>query len=104
MVAIDHEISGIHRREWGRLLALVVTRTRRLDLAEDALAEAFARASVRWPEEGVPNNPEGWLYTTAYRWVLGRLRAEAVAGRAMPRLVVRDDGHPQPVLTGDGSD
>ena len=105
MVAIDHQISGIHRREWGRLLALVVTRTRRLDLAEDALAEAFARASVRWPEEGVPNNPEGWLYTTAYRWVLGRLRAEAIAGRAMPRLVVRDDGLSSPVgsdLTSDG--
>jgi RNA polymerase sigma-70 factor (ECF subfamily) len=70
-------------------LSLLVSRTRRLDLAEDALSEAFARASQRWPGEGVPANPTGWLYTTAYRQVVGRLRAEAIAGRKAPLLAVR---------------
>ena len=85
----DQVIEQIFRAEWGRLLSLLVSRTRRLDLAEDALGEAFARASAHWPGEGVPANPAGWLYATAYRHVLGRLRAEAIAGRKAPLLAVR---------------
>lgn len=63
------------------------------------MGEAFARASDRWPRDGVPANPAGWLYATAYRHVIGRLRAEAVAGRKAPLLAVRpgwvppDDPH-----------
>ena len=82
-------IAAIYRADWGRLLAMLVARTRRLDLAEDALGEAFARAADRWPRDGVPANPAGWLYTTAQRHLIGRLRAEAVAGRKEPLLAVR---------------
>jgi RNA polymerase sigma-70 factor (ECF subfamily) len=85
----DRVIEQVFRAEWGRLLSLLVSRTRRLDLAEDALGEAFARAADRWPGQGVPANPAGWLYTAAYRHVVGRLRAEAVAGRKAPLLAVR---------------
>lgn len=85
----DRVLEEVHRAEWGRLVALLVARTRRLDLAEDAVSEAFARAASRWPAGGVPTNPAGWLYTTAHRHVLGRLRAEAVAGRKAPLLAVR---------------
>lgn len=53
------------------------------------MGEAFARASDRWPRDGVPANPAGWLYATGYRHVVGRLRAEAVAGRKAPLLAVR---------------
>jgi RNA polymerase sigma-70 factor, ECF subfamily len=84
----DLTIEAVHRSEWGRLLSLLVSRTRRLDLAEDALGEAFARATQRWPIEGMPANPAGWLYTTAHRQVVGRLRAEAIAGRKAPLLAV----------------
>lgn len=83
-------IDAVWRRDWGRLLAGLAARTRRLDLAEDALGEAFARATERWPVDGVPANPPGWLTTVAHRHVLGRLRAEAVAGRKAPLLVVPD--------------
>lgn len=69
-------------------MSLLVARTRRLDLSEDALGEAFARASASWPDAGVPANPGGWIYTTAHRLVIGRLRAEAVAGRKAPMLAV----------------
>ena len=85
----DRAVEQVFRAEWGRLLSLLVSRTRRLDLAEDALGEAFARASDRWPAGGVPANPAGWLYATAYRHVIGRLRAEAMAGRKAPLLAVR---------------
>ena len=70
-------------------MSLLVSRTRRLDLAEDALGEAFARAADRWIDGEMPANPAGWLYATAYRHVLGRLRAEAIAGRKAPLLAVR---------------
>ena len=69
-------------------MSMLVTRTRRLDLAEDALSEAFARASARWPSAGVPDNPGGWLYTTASRLVAGRSRAEAIHGRKAQLLAV----------------
>jgi RNA polymerase sigma-70 factor, ECF subfamily len=85
----DLVVEQTFRAEWGRLLALLVSRTRRLDLAEDALGEAFARAADRWADHGVPANPAGWLYATAYRHVVGRLRAEATAGRKAPLLAVR---------------
>jgi RNA polymerase sigma-70 factor, ECF subfamily len=90
----DRVIEQTFRAEWGRLLSLLVSRTRRLDLAEDALGEAFARATDRWPGEGAPANPAGWLYATAYRHVVGRLRAEAMAGRKAPLLAVRPGGVP----------
>ncbi|MEM9651347.1 MAG: DUF6596 domain-containing protein [Actinomycetota bacterium] len=90
----DLTLAATHRAEWGRLLSLLVARTRRLDLAEDALGEAFARAAERWPADGMPTNAAGWLYTTANRIIVGRLRAEAIAGRKAPLLAVRPDWTP----------
>lgn len=87
----DGVIGQLYRAEWGRLVALLVSRSRRLDLAEDAVSEAFAHASSRWPADGVPANPVGWLYTTAHRHVLGRVRTEQVAGRRAPLLAVRPE-------------
>jgi RNA polymerase sigma-70 factor, ECF subfamily len=86
-----------YRTDWGRLVSLLVVRTRRLDLVEDALAEAFSRAAVRWPVDGVPENPAGWLFVAAHRVVLGWIRSEAAAGRVMPLLAVRS----QAVSTGE---
>lgn len=90
----ERVIEECFRAEWGRLLSLLVSRTRRLDLAEDALSEAFARASDRWVSRGVPANPAGWLYSTAYRHIVGRLRTEAVATRKAPLLAIRPGGPP----------
>lgn len=81
----------VWRDEWGRLLALLVAQTRRLDLAEDALADAFERAARVWPETGMPDNPPAWLMTAAKRRVLDRLRAEAVAARKQPLLAVEEE-------------
>lgn len=82
------ELERIWREEWGRLLALLVGRFRRLDLAEDALADAFEAAARSWRADGIPTNPAAWLLTSARRRALDRLRAEAVAARKVPMLVV----------------
>lgn len=76
------------RDEWGRLLAVLVAQYRRLDLAEDALGDAFEAAARTWPVDGVPDNPPAWMLTAARRRVLDRLRAEAVAARKVPLLAV----------------
>ena len=83
-----NDLEAVVRDEWGRLLALLVARFRRLDLAEDALGDAGAAAARTWPAAGVPDNPAGWLMTAARRRALDRLRAEAVAARALPLLAV----------------
>lgn len=57
------------RDSYGRLLALLSCRTRDIAAAEDALAEAFARALETWPVRGVPAEPDGWLLTTARRCI-----------------------------------
>jgi RNA polymerase sigma-70 factor, ECF subfamily len=97
-ITAEQAVAEAYRSQWGRLLSVLVVHSRRLDLAEDALADAFARAATRWPVDGVPDNPTGWLFVTARRAILGRLRSEAVAGRAVPRLAVRGQ---QPVLVED---
>jgi len=53
------------RTSYGRLVALLAAGTRDLELAEETLAQAFERALVTWPRDGVPDNPEGWLLTVA---------------------------------------
>ncbi|GAA1165163.1 RNA polymerase sigma factor [Nocardioides aquiterrae] len=74
------------REEWGRLLALLVAQFRRLDLAEDGLADAFEAAARTWT--AVPDNPPAWLLTAARRRIVDRLRHEEVATRKLPLLAV----------------
>ncbi len=84
MTALDDVV----REGWGRLLTLLVAWFRRLDLAEDGVADAVEAAVRTWPRDGVPTNPPAWLLTVARRRVLDRLRAEAMAARAVPLLAV----------------
>ncbi|WP_420112723.1 RNA polymerase sigma factor [Pseudactinotalea sp.] len=76
------------RQDWGRLLGLLVGRFRDVDLAEDALADAFEAATRTWPADGVPANPAAWLLTAARRRALDRLRGTETARRKLPLLVV----------------
>lgn len=81
-------VAHAHREHWGRLLAVLVARHRRLDLAEDVLAEAFARATATWTPESVPDNPAAWLLTVASRAAVDQLRREEVVRRHQPLLMV----------------
>lgn len=85
------DVESIVRDDWGRLLALLVARFRRLDLAEDALADAVESAARTWPRDGQPANPSAWLLTVARNRALDRIRAEAVAARTLPLLAVEAD-------------
>jgi predicted RNA polymerase sigma factor len=58
-------VAQLTRDSYGRLLAVLAAPTRDIAAAEDALADAFERALVRWPDDGIPANPEGWLLTVA---------------------------------------
>jgi RNA polymerase sigma-70 factor (ECF subfamily) len=74
----DHELLGeIYRQEVGRCVATLVRVLGDVDLAEDAVAEAFAVAAQRWPETGIPPNPGGWITTTARNRAIDRLRRES---------------------------
>lgn len=53
------------RDSYGRILAYLSARTHDIALAEDALADAFAKALTNWPQQGVPDNPDAWLLTVA---------------------------------------
>jgi len=58
-------VAELTRDSYGKLLAVLAAPTRDLAAAEDALADAFERALARWPTDGIPANPEGWLITVA---------------------------------------
>ena len=73
---------------WGRLVALLIGQFKRIDLAEDAVQEAYAAATRTWPTTGVPANTAAWLLTAARRRALDTLRAEAIAARKLPLLAV----------------
>lgn len=63
--AVRSRVAQITRDSYGRLLALLAAPTRDIAAAEDALADALERALARWPDDGIPANPEGWVLTVA---------------------------------------
>lgn len=71
------DISRVFREEHGQVVATLARMFGDLDIAEDAVQEAFVEATRRWPSAGVPPNPGGWITTTARRRALDRLRNEA---------------------------
>ena len=69
--------SGVFREEYGRAVAVLVRVFGDIDIAEDAVQDAFAAAVARWPEAGPPPSPAGWIITTARNRAIDRLRREA---------------------------
>ena len=65
-VAAEAAVTLAYTEHWSRLLALLVKEFRRFDLAEDALADAFAAAATHW-RRGVPERPAAWLLTSGRR-------------------------------------
>ena len=86
------EVEGLLRRLAPQVLGAVVRRYGHFDTAEDATQEALLAAAMRWPDDGVPEHPRGWLITVASRRLTDLLRGEqarrrredTVAGRALP--------------------
>jgi RNA polymerase sigma-70 factor, ECF subfamily len=87
--AVTHaEIELVFREEYGRAVAVLARVFGDIDIAEEAVQEAFATAVARWADSGLPPAPAGWIITTARNRAIDRLRREAS----------RDDRHAQAAL------
>jgi len=94
----EDAITRAYRDEWARVVAGLTRRFGSLDLAEEATAEAFATAVVRWPADGVPPNPGAWLTTTANRKGIDRLRRENQRdAKHKEALMVSDNDPTEPI-------
>src|SRR5712692_4402688 len=71
------DIERVFRDEYGRAVAVLVRRFGDIDLAEEVVQDAFAIALQRWPSDGLPPSPAGWIITTARNQAINRLRREA---------------------------
>jgi RNA polymerase sigma-70 factor (ECF subfamily) len=69
-------IEEVFRAEYGRAVAVLTRVLGDIDLAEEAVQDAFATAVLRWPVDGVPPAPAGWIITTARNRAIDRLRRE----------------------------
>jgi RNA polymerase sigma-70 factor (ECF subfamily) len=94
-------LAEIFRREAGRCTATLIRVLGDIDLAEDAVAEAFAVAAEQWPVHGVPPNPGGWITTTARNRAIDRLRREStrtdryIAAHRLHADDMEPDDHPE---------
>jgi RNA polymerase sigma-70 factor, ECF subfamily len=82
------EIERVFREEHGRAVSVLVRVFGDIDIAEEAVQDAFAAAVERWPSDGLPPAPAGWIITTARNRAIDRLRREAS----------REDRHAQAAL------
>jgi RNA polymerase sigma factor (sigma-70 family) len=87
---VNAAVAGAHRRGWALVLAATVRVARDLDLAQECVQEAYAAALRLWPDDGIPDNPVGWLTTTARRRAIDAVRRERVFRAKLPLLVEPD--------------
>jgi RNA polymerase sigma-70 factor, ECF subfamily len=96
-VSASAAIERTFREEYGRVVASLTRRFGDLDVAEDAAAEALLVALERWPVDGTPPNPGGWLTTTAGNKALDRLRRERKRdAKHQAALMISDDTPHEP--------
>jgi RNA polymerase sigma-70 factor, ECF subfamily len=72
------DVERVFREEWGSAVAILTRVLGDLELAEDAVQDAFATALERWPRDGVPRTPGAWIVTTARNRAIDRIRREKV--------------------------
>ncbi|MGW4397180.1 RNA polymerase sigma factor [Amycolatopsis nivea] len=84
----------IWRSDAASMLGALSRRLGDFDRAEEALSEAIAEALKRWPGEGVPSSPTGWLVTTGWRKAIDRLRRDAVGQEKAVRAAAEPPPEP----------
>jgi RNA polymerase sigma-70 factor (ECF subfamily) len=82
-------LEDVFREQWGRVLAALVGFLGDIDLAEEAAQDAFAIAAERWPRDGEPANPTGWLIATARNRAIDRIRRQRALAEKT-ELLARD--------------
>jgi len=97
---VQEAITRAHHEEWARVVAALAKRFGNLDVAEEAAAEAFATAVVRWPTDGVPPNSGAWLMTAANRKAIDWIRRESKRDdKQMEAQMLYIDDEPEPLDT-----
>jgi RNA polymerase sigma-70 factor (ECF subfamily) len=90
------DIERVFREEYGRAVAVLVRRFGDIDVAEEAVQDAFTVAVERWPATGIPPSPAGWIITTARNRAIDQLRRESSRderhAEAVSLLPARDGG------------
>jgi RNA polymerase sigma-70 factor (ECF subfamily) len=90
-------IEQIFRQEYGKAVAVLIRFCGSIDLAEEAVQDAFALALQRWPTTGLPPSPVGWLITTARNRAIDHVRREASrADRHWAAAMLEDRETPNP--------
>jgi RNA polymerase sigma-70 factor, ECF subfamily len=93
LAALDEvEVGRIFREESGYSVAALIRVFGDIDVAEDAVQDAFAIALRKWPREGLPPNPGGWITTTARNRGIDRLRRESRGRELLGELAVLSSG------------
>ena len=91
------DVERVFREEYGRAVAVLVRVFGDIDVAEEAVQDAFAEAVRRWPEAGLPPSPAGWIITTARNRGIDRFRREATRDeRETQALALAAAGQPDP--------
>jgi predicted RNA polymerase sigma factor len=85
--SVEAAVADAHRREWAFVLAATVRVTRDIDLAEECVQDAYARALAAWSTEGIPAKPGAWLTTVARRRAIDVARRGVTHDRVLPLLV-----------------
>ncbi len=98
--AVEAAVADAHRREWAFVLAATVRVTGDIDVAEECVQDAYARALTTWPTDGVPDRPAAWLTTVARRRGIDVLRRRAAHDRRLPELA----GNAAATADGDAED
>jgi RNA polymerase sigma-70 factor (ECF subfamily) len=97
----EAEVGRIFREESGRSVAALIRAFADIDVAEDAVQEAFALALRKWPAGGLPANPGGWITTTSRNCAIDRLRRESRGRELLAEVAVLrtadDDPGPEEV-------
>ncbi len=81
-------VERVARESYGRLVAYLSSQTRDVASAEDALSDALVAALKTWPRDGVPQNPEGWLLTSARHSFIDLVRHQRVAEASQSTLLL----------------
>jgi RNA polymerase sigma-70 factor (ECF subfamily) len=92
-------IGRIFREESGRSVAALIRAFGDIDVAEDAVQEAFAIALRKWPSDGLPPNPGGWITTTARNRAIDRLRRESRGRELLSEAAVLAPGNEDPGIS-----
>ena len=97
-------VEAVYRTEKRRVLATLIRLLGGFEAAEEALQEAFAAASERWPRDGIPQNPYAWLVSTGRFKTIDRWRRQARLAAALPELTLLADNTFEPAMPDDIQD